>query len=57
MTTPRIPEENLKVVTIVTIVIREFESCHLERARIVPKPGPSEKKIWVAAAIQTFKKC
>ena len=27
---------------------------HLDRARIVPNPGPSEKKIWVAAAIHTW---
>ena len=26
---------------------------YLDKARIVPKPGPREKKIWVAAAIHT----
>lgn len=29
---------------------------YLDKARIVPKPGPREKKIWVAAAIHTWKK-
>ena len=28
---------------------------YLDKARIVPKPGPREKKIWVAAAIHTWK--
>ena len=29
---------------------------YLDKARIVPNPGPKEKKICVAAAIQTWRK-